>query len=70
MLHNAFICCITSFVFSMTAMPQENETDKFKSRHSVGIAIGHAHVFEGRDAEGNKAVLGLPMWAFDFRRNG
>jgi hypothetical protein len=54
----------------MTAMPQENETDKFKSRHSVGIAIGHAHVFEGRDAEGNKAVLGLPMWAFDFRRNG
>jgi hypothetical protein len=38
----------------------------FKKSHSVGLAIGHAHVFEGRDAEGNKKVLALPMWGIDY----
>jgi hypothetical protein len=47
-------------------MGQENEASEFKPRHSLLLAIGHAHVFEGRDAEGNKSVLGLPMWAFDY----
>jgi hypothetical protein len=41
-------------------------THAFKPTHSVGLAIGHAHVFEGRDAEGNKKKLALPLWGIDY----
>lgn len=44
----------------------EKSTAAFKPTHSVGLVIGHAHVFEGRDAEGNKKVLALPLWGVDY----
>ena len=53
---------------SLNVIGQENEApipkEAFSKSHALGIGIGHAHVFEGRDAEGNKKVLALPMWPF------
>jgi hypothetical protein len=67
------IGCITLMVtclFTSTGMAQEHSESEthepFKKTHSMGLAIGHAHVFKGRDAEGNKKVLALPMWGFDY----
>lgn len=62
---------ITSILFSFSALAQEHPnaaaaSGKFKPVHSLGIAIGHAQVFEGRDAEGNKQVLSLPFWGIDY----
>lgn len=36
------------------------------SRHSLGIAIGHAHTFEGRDENGKRKTLALPCWSLDY----
>jgi hypothetical protein len=66
MKRNLLIAGISSLLFSITALAQHEESASFKPKHSVGFAIGHAHVFEGRDAEGNKSVLSLPMWALDY----
>lgn len=53
--------------FSNEIIAQEkNEEEEFPLRHQLGIAINHTHVFEGRDDEGNKKVLALPSWAFDY----
>ena len=38
----------------------------FKPHHSLGILIGHTHVFKGRDAAGNRKVLSLPSWGIDY----
>jgi hypothetical protein len=66
MKHNILIAGIASLLFSMPARAQHEEAASFKPKHSLGFAIGHAHVFEGRDAEGNKSTLALPMWALDY----
>ncbi|OXB08733.1 hypothetical protein B0A81_08440 [Flavobacterium plurextorum] len=49
---------------SVTA--QENEKKVFSRHHQIGISINHAHVFEGRDDEGNHEVLNLPAWGVDY----
>lgn len=49
---------------SVTA--QENEKKVFSPHHQIGISINHAHVFEGRDDEGNHEVLNLPAWGVDY----
>ncbi|MEZ0181781.1 hypothetical protein AB9T89_06010 [Flavobacterium oncorhynchi] len=49
---------------SITA--QENEKKTFSPHHQIGISINHAHVFEGRDDEGNHEVLNLPAWGVDY----
>jgi hypothetical protein len=63
---NILITGISSLVFSMPAHAQHQEAASFKPKHSLGFAIGHSQVFQGRDAEGNKSVMVLPMWAFDY----
>ncbi|MFH6963100.1 hypothetical protein ACHRVK_11935 [Flavobacterium plurextorum] len=49
---------------SVTA--QENEKKVFSPHHQIGISINHAHVFKGRDDEGNHEVLNLPAWGVDY----
>ncbi|MEG0848351.1 MAG: hypothetical protein RSD71_05460 [Flavobacterium sp.] len=49
---------------SVTA--QESEKKTFSPHHQIGISINHAHVFEGRDDEGNHEVLNLPAWGVDY----
>ncbi len=68
-LFNFYFALLVTF-FSMNATAQEDSAlahhEPFSKTHSLGLAIGHAHVFEGRDAEGNKKILALPMWGFDY----
>jgi hypothetical protein len=40
--------------------------EEFIPHHTFGIIIGHAHVFEGIDEEGNKTALSLPSWGIDY----
>ena len=44
-----------------TAMPET-----FHPHHQLGLMIGHAHVFEGRDENGKSEVLSMPSWSFDY----
>lgn len=67
-MHFKKICAfLASLLCSLSLWAQHTEEPaRFKPAHSIGFAIGHAHVFEGRDAEGNKSVLALPMWSIDY----
>jgi hypothetical protein len=42
--------------------------EDFRPHSTLGLAIGHAHVFKGRDASGKRKVLSLPSWAIDYNR--
>jgi hypothetical protein len=70
MKNKIFILSVAACLFAYNGWAQEhteNESkEPFKKTHSLSLAIGHAHVFEGVDAEGNKKALALPMWAFDY----
>ncbi len=58
-------CCENNF-----AQEGENKlaegNEKFSPQHSIGLVIGHAHVFDGRDESGNRKVLTLPAWGIDY----
>jgi len=41
----------------------------FHRHHQLGVVISHAHVFDGRDANGKKKVLSLPSWGLDYTYN-
>jgi hypothetical protein len=61
----AFILLLTNF----TTFGQEHENaeqENFERRHSLGIMIGHEHVFNGRDSNGEKQTLILPFWGLDY----
>lgn len=45
---------------------EAGHAEEFKPHHSLGILIGHTHVFKGRDAAGNRKVLSLPSWGIDY----
>ncbi len=44
----------------------EEAAEEFTRHSSIGVVLGHAHVFEGRNAEGDKVVLSLPSWGIDY----
>lgn len=56
-------CFCFNYCFS-----QEHEESKeaFRPEHSLSVVISHAHVFQGRDIDGNKKVLSLPSWGLDY----
>jgi len=56
-------------VLNYTTFAQEHnpETEVFERKHSLGITIGHEHVFNGRDANGDPQILILPFWGFRLR---
>ena len=57
------LCCC---YFSSFAQERKEVEEKFSPHSSIGIVLGHAQVFNGRDAEGNKIVLSLPSWGIDY----
>ena len=46
--------------------PEKTEDEVFEAKHSLGITIGHEHVFNGRDANGDPQILILPFWGLDY----
>ncbi len=44
----------------------ESKHEAFEPHHSLGLVIGHAQVFKGLDAAGNRKVLSLPSWGIDY----
>jgi hypothetical protein len=72
----AICCCIALVLTASKVFGQENHLQEhhaedsgkhaFKPAHSLGIALGHTHVFNGRDAEGKRKTLTLPMWGLDY----
>lgn len=50
----------------LNAQEEDRKTEEPASRHSLGLTIGHEHVFNGRDANGNKKTLVLPFWGVDY----
>lgn len=58
-----FICFFCS---KSIAQEEPKNEEKFRPNHKVGIAISHAHVFAGKDADGNNATHSLPSIGFDY----
>ena len=54
---------LVAFLLLIAGQLSAQEKDKveteeaFVPHHSIGVVIAHAHVFQGRDAEGNRSVL-------------
>lgn len=63
-----FILILITCFYYVKSYGQEHEKaeEKFTPHSSIGIVLGHAHVFDGRDAEGKKKVLFLPSWGIDY----
>ena len=61
----ALILLLASFGLCGQTLEQA-ESEVFERKHSVGIMIGHEHVFTGRDANGDKQILILPFWGVDY----
>jgi len=43
-----------------------NKEEAFQPHHQVALVLGHAQVFEGREANGDKKTLSLPSWGIDY----
>lgn len=52
-------------LFACRSIAQENK-ESFSHHHQLGLVISHAHVFEGRNEEGDREVLSLPAWGIDY----
>lgn len=51
---------------SCLAQETKKEQEAFHPHHQVGLVISHAHSFEGRNEEGKRQTLLLPMWGIDY----
>lgn len=54
---------IAAFLGGTGANAQE---EKFRPTHSIGLNIGHEHLFHGIDADGGNKTLILPYWGLDY----
>lgn len=52
--------------FSSFGQEPKKLEEKFSPHSSIGLVLGHAQVFNGRDAEGKRIVLSLPSWGIDY----
>jgi len=60
---------ILIFSFTLLFVPDclaQQTREPFVAHHQLSVVLSHAHVFEGRDQEGNRQVLSLPSWAIDY----
>lgn len=55
-----FICC------KAIAQEEPKNEEKFQPYHILGIAISHAHVFAGKDPDGNNTTHSLPSISLDY----
>lgn len=53
-----------SFFYGTRSLAQTKEP--FHPHHQFSLVLSHAHVFNGRDEEGNREVLLLPSWGIDY----
>ncbi|WP_163399970.1 hypothetical protein [Flavobacterium fluviatile] len=60
-----YITAVFYLIFQNKITAQEIERS-FSPHHQIGISINHAHVFEGRNDEGQREVLSLPAWGLDY----
>jgi len=55
------------FCYSQSFAQHTEESHKpFHPEHKLSVVISHAHVFQGRDADGNRQALSLPSWGLDY----
>lgn len=59
-----FVCCFCSS--NSFSQDQKENQEPFHPEHLLSVVISHAHVFQGRDIDGNKKVLSLPSWGLDY----
>lgn len=56
-----------SFYFNSSFAQQKEESkEPFHPEHKLSVVISHAHVFQGKDADGNSQALFLPSWGLDY----
>lgn len=60
-----FLFSVTLFLTPFKSSAQENE-ELFHPHHQLAMVLSHAHVFEGRNQDGQKEVLSLPAWGIDY----
>ena len=65
-------CIIQGIVFlsffcnNCFSQQHEETNETFHPHHILAVVISHAHVFDGRDINGEKKVLSLPSWGLDY----
>jgi hypothetical protein len=50
----------------MKETDETNEEEAFTPHHKLGIILGHAQVFQGRDDNGKRQALSLASWGIDY----
>lgn len=60
--------CGLLLLFFLPAMQvgYAQEVERFKPTHSLGLNIGHEHVFNGVQEDGSRKTLILPYWGLDY----
>lgn len=48
------------------SISQDTGEEERPARHTIGIAIGHAQTFEGRNEHNERKTLALPCWSLDY----
>jgi hypothetical protein len=71
MIMTGILLCSSQRLFAQetkteTKAETTEEREKFVPHHSIGLAVSHAHVFNGRDENGKKKTLNLSAWAIDY----
>jgi hypothetical protein len=64
-----FFTALSIFCFcsgNCFSQDQKENQETFHPEHLLSVVISHAHVFQGRDVDGNKKVLSLPSWGLDY----
>lgn len=61
-----FILTSSLTLFFGAACFAQQTKEAFEPHHQLSIVLSHAHVFDGRDQQGNREVLSLPSWGIDY----
>ncbi len=62
----AFLCSSSVGQERAEKEKKEEKEEAFKPHSQLGLVIGHAHIFEGRDESGKKKTLDVPSWGIDY----
>ncbi|MHC0444678.1 hypothetical protein [Flavobacterium phragmitis] len=60
-----FLFCLNLFLMPFKSLAQQSE-ESFTPHHQLALVLSHAHVFEGRNQDGEREVLSLPAWGIDY----
>lgn len=48
------------------AQEEKKSAEEFSSHSTIGIVVGHAHIFDGRNDAGKKKMITIPSWGIDY----